>query len=63
VIASTASLPTPGHIKIDSIIAVPPNKDPMDKPNKVTIVSSELFSTLKYRIIRSFTQRERAPKT
>ena len=50
VIASTASLPTPSHMKMLSTIAVPPKRLPADSASNVTMVVMADFNTLFRRI-------------
>ena len=63
VIASTASFPTPSHIKIFSTMAVPPRRLPMDRASSVMIVSMEAFITLFQMITRLRIPLARAPVT
>ena len=63
VIASTASLPTPSHIKMFSTIAVPPSRLPIDSAKRVMIVSIDALMTLFHRITLSLTPLALAPVT
>ena len=59
----SAVLPTPSHMKMLSMIAVPPRRLPMDSASSVIIVSMEDFRTLFQRITRPRTPRAFAPST
>ena len=63
VMASTASLPTPSHMKMLSMIAVPPSRLPMERASRVIIVSMEDLRTLFQRITLLLTPRALAPVT
>ena len=63
VMASTASLPTPSHMKMLSIMAVPPSRLPMERASSVMIVSMADLSTLLRRITLLLTPRAFAPVT
>ena len=62
-IASTASFPTPSHMKMDSTIAVPPRRFPTDSINRVMTVTWDAFIILFHRVTENFTPRARAPVT
>ena len=59
--ASTASLPTPSHMKMLSMMAVPPRSEPMESASSVMIVSMEDFMTLFQRVTRPRTPLACAP--
>ena len=61
VMASTASLPTPSHWKMLSMMAVPPSRLPTDRASRVRMVSMAHRSTLPRRMTPSRTPRARAP--
>ena len=61
--ASTASLPTPSHIKIDSTMAVPPRRLPTDIARRVRIVTRQDRRTLFQRVTENRTPRALAPVT
>ena len=63
VMASTASLPTPSHMNMDSMMAVPPNRLPMDSASSVTMVSIEDLMTLRHNTTLLRTPRACAPMT
>ena len=63
VMASTASFPTPSHMKMLSIMAVPPSKLPMDSASRVRMVSMADFRTLFHRITLLRTPLAAAPRT
>ena len=62
-IASTAIFPTPSQRNIDSIIAVPPNNEPIDNDNKVIKDNIQTFNTDLYKMTDSLIPRERAART
>ena len=61
--ASTASLPTPSHMKIDSTMAVPPRRLPMESIKSVMIVTRDERRTLKISVAAKGIPRARAANT
>ena len=59
-IALIISVPSPGIAKIDSMITVPPSKEPKDMPSVVTIGQEAFLNACKTTIINSFNPLERA---
>ena len=63
VMESTASFPTPSHMKMLSIMAVPPRRLPMDRAKRVTMVSMADLRTLFHRVTLPRTPLALAPST